>query len=440
MGDSVVSIVPYKRPLDSVRKAVALSNGLDFMPSNAKVFVKPNIVFWTRTVPFPKWGVITTSRVVEDMIILLKERGIEQVTIGEGTVVSRAGDLKTPAHAFKSLGYEMLKKRYGITYVNVFQRPFKAVDVGKGITLNFNRDILESDFVINLPVLKTHAQTRVSLGIKNLKGTIDVASRKKCHSADPEADLHYMVSRLICPMPPMFTLVDGIYTNERGPNVDGKARRSNLLVASSDVLSADLVCARILGMEPDHVPHLVHAAHARNRPMDLSDVTVRGKGIEEVASPHEYGFPYNSDGTLPLAMERMGIQGLTYPQYDLSLCTYCAGLTRVMLTAIAQAWKGRPFEDVEVLTGKVMKARPGKKTVLLGKCICEANKDNPDINEMISIKGCPPSTKAIYRALCRAGFDVKPDLFEHMDRLPGTHMKRYEGKPEFDETFFTVPS
>jgi uncharacterized protein (DUF362 family) len=87
MGIPKVAIVRYEKPLESVKKAVDLSGGLDHLPSGAKVFIKPNIVFWTRLVPFPKWGVITTSCVINDMVYLLKERGINDITIGEGTVV-----------------------------------------------------------------------------------------------------------------------------------------------------------------------------------------------------------------------------------------------------------------------------------------------------------------------------------------------------------------
>jgi len=439
MSHSLVSIVRYEEPFESVRRAVALSHGLDHVPPKARVFIKPNIVFWTKAVPFPKWGVITTSRVVEDMVVLLKERGVDDITIGEGTVMLKAKDLKTPAHAFKTLGYHALKKRYGVNFINVFERPFEKVDLGEGITLNFNRDILHSDFVVDLPVLKTHSQTMVSLGIKNLKGTIDIRSRKKCHNGLPGIDLHNMVSRLYRPMPAMFTLLDGIYTNERGPNVDGRIKRSNILVASTDVLSADMVGAKVLGYNPPDVPHLVYAALDKGRPTDLSDVQVVGERIEAVASPHEYTWPYNEEGTLPTAMAKMGIKGLSYPKYDLSICTYCSGLTRMVLMAIAQAWKGKAWEDVEVLTGKEMKATPGyKKTILLGKCIYQANKDNPHIQEMLAIKGCPPSPDAIFKALRQAGIEVDKDFFEHMDRVPGMHMKRYEGKPEFDETFFRI--
>ena len=439
MGKAIVAIVRYEKPLESVRKAVDLCRGLDGLPANARVFIKPNIVYWTRATPFPKWGVITTSRVVEDMVILLKERGVADITIGEGMVTRDPKDRETPAHAFETLGYGALKKRYGIKYVNVFERPFEKVDLGAGVVLNFNTDILASDFVVNLPVLKTHAQTMVSLGIKNLKGMIDIASRKKCHSADPEMDLHYMVARLANRLPPSFTLLDGIYTNERGPSFDGRIRRSNILVASSDIFSADMVGAKVLGYDPSEVPYLVHAAQDRGRLLDLADVEVVGERIEDVARHHEYDFPYNEEGTLPRPMDKRGIKGLSYRKYDLSLCTYCSYLTGVILTAIAYAWQGEPWDDVEVLTGKVMTPTPGKKkTILLGKCMYQINKDSPDIQEMIVVKGCPPSPEAVVRAFHQAGINVNPAIFEHIDAAPGFFLRKYEGKPEFEESFFTI--
>jgi uncharacterized protein (DUF362 family) len=439
MEKSVVAVARYEKAYESVRKAVELSHGLDHLSSGAKVFIKPNIVFWTKAVNFPKWGVITTSRVIEDIIVLLKEKGIDDITIGEGSVTMDPKDRETPAHAFETLGYGELKKRYGIKYINVFERPFEKVDLGEGITLAFNKDIISSDFVVDIPVMKAHNQTVVSLGIKNLKGIIDIKSRKICHSADTEKDLNFMIARLADKMPPMLTILDGIYTNERGPSFDGRIRRTNLIVASADVLSADLVGAKILGYDGAEVPHLLHAAKNRNRPCDLSDIETVGEKIESVASKHEYDFQYSDtdSGSLPLPLAKMGMKGLSYRKYDLSMCTYCSGVNGLILTAIRYAWKGEPWDGVEVLTGKSMKPTKGiKKTILLGKCIYQANKDNPDIKEMIPVKGCPPSLKSIVAALHQAGIRVDPSLFENVDQLPGFFMSRYDGKPEFDETFF----
>jgi len=438
MSKKVVAIIKYEKPLESVRKAVEFSRGLDHLPYNARVFIKPNIVFWTEKVPFPKWGVITSSRVVEDIVIILKEHGIDDITIGEG-IVGGDKNKETAAHAFETLGYNVLKRRYGVKPLNIFDREFREIDIGDGDTLNFNEDILQSDFVVNIPVLKTHAQAVVTLGIKNLKGMIDIESRKRCHNANPVKDLNYWVAKLADPMPPVFTLLDGIYTTERGPGFDGYVRRNNILIASTDILSADMVGARVLGHEPSDVPHLAQAARNWNRPADLSDIEVVGEKIKEVASYHRYNFPYNEDDTLPMPMEKMGIKGLSYRKYDLSMCTYCSQINGVVLSAIAFAWKGEPFDDVEVLTGKSMQPTPGKKkTILVGKCMCQLHKDNPDIKEMITIKGCPPQPRSIIDAFHLAGIEINPAIIENYDTTPGLFMKRYEGKPEFEEALFTV--
>jgi len=441
MSKNLVAIVNYEKPLESVKKAVELSRGLGHLPSNAKVYIKPNIVFWTKVVPFPKWGVITTSRVIEDMIVLLKDRGINDITIGEGMVTADPKDFETPAHAFEYLGYDVLKKRYGAKYLNVFERPFEKLDLGDGVKMRFNTDILNSDFVVDLPVMKCHSQTVVSLGIKNLKGTIDIVSRKRCHNMTPGKDLNFWVSKLADPMPPMFTLIDGIYTNERGPGPDGRLHRSNVLVASADVLSADMVGARVLGYDPRQVPHLVHAAEHRNRPYDLSDIEVIGENLEDVSRYHEYDFQYSEteDGIMPVPLAKLGLKGVFYQKFDLSMCTYCTGINGLMISAIRFAWKGDPWDDVEVLTGKSMQPTPGmKKTILLGKCIYQAHKENPDIQEMIPVKGCPPKPEDMLKALHQAGIEADPGLFENIDQMPGYFMSHYEGKPEYEEDFFQV--
>lgn len=439
MDKSIVAIVRYEKPLDSLRKAVDLSHGLDRLPGRAKVFIKPNLILWRGVSPaiLPKWGMITTTRVVEDMVALLKEKGIDSITIGEGPVISDPKNKEKADRAFEGLGYNALKRRYGVECLNIFERPFEKVDLGEGVALNVNVDILRSDFVINIPVLKTHAQTVVSLGVKNLKGVIDIDSRKKCHSVNPEKNLHYMIARLANKLPSSFSLLDGIYTNEGGPFFSGRIRRSNILVASGDLLSADIVGAKILGYDPSEVLHLACLGKINGQSLDLSNVEVVGERLENVASSHEYAFPYNEDGTLPLMLDQIGIKGLSYRKYDLTLCTACWGLSIVIPIAIAQAWKGKSWDDVEILTGKMMKPTPGKKkTILIGKCIFEANKDNPHIHEVIAARGCPPPPEAMVKAFHEAGIEVDPVFFEDKDALPKFFMKRYEGRPEFDESFF----
>jgi uncharacterized protein (DUF362 family) len=435
-----VSIVKYEKPYESVKKAIDLCDGLKHMPANANVFIKPNIVFWTRNCEFPKWGVITTSKVIEDIVEILAEHGVGRITIGEG-IVADPKDKLTPAHAFEALGYEKLRKKYGVRLINIMERPFEKVSLTKDITLKFNTDIINSDFVVNVPVMKTHNQTIVSLGIKNLKGTIDIPSRKKSHNPDLKKNLDFHLARLGDRMPPMLVLADGIYTSERGPSFDGKIHRSNLLVASSDFLAADFVACSVLGHDPATVPYLAYAAKNHSRPTDLSDIELYGEKLGQVSRRHEFDFVYVSDDLreVPLPLAKKGIKGLFYRKFDNSMCTYCAGFNGLLLTAIAKGWKGNGMKKTEVLTGKVMEPAAGMDaTILVGQCMYKKNKNHPNIQKMIPIRGCPPDPNDAEEALRLAGFDVDPQFFSQAESLPCMFMSKYKDRPEFERSFFEI--
>jgi uncharacterized protein (DUF362 family) len=438
MERKLVSIVKYEKPYDSVKKAVDLCDGLAHLPRKARVFIKPNIVWWTTQGTFPKWGMVTTSRVVEDMVEILKEFGIDDIIIGEGMVVNPK-DSETPAAAFESLGYGALAKRYGVQCINVHRQPFDTVELGSGIQIKLNKDMLDSDFLVNIPVLKTHFQTVVSLGIKNLKGLIDIESRRKCHNSSREMDLHHYIASFQELAPPSFTIIDGIFSNEYGPAFNtGKPRRSNLLIGSADMLSADMVGARILGHPPSQVPHLALAAKAKGRPADLSDIQVSGETINDTAHYHEFAYPYDEEKQLPVALANTGVKGITAGNIDLTLCTYCASVYPSLLNYIALSWKGEPWDDVEILAGKEQRPTPGKKkTILFGKCIYQAQKNNPEIQEMIPIKGCPPNFSSVRKAFATAGIELSP-LCDDLSGLLAVLMRMYKDQPDFDETFFSI--
>ena len=433
MSKTIVSIVKYEKPLESVRKVVELSNLFSDLPKEAKIFIKPNIVYWSSG-PHPKWGVITTSRVMEDVVTLLKEKGIDDITIGEGFGSNEAAE-----DAFKKLGYNDLKERFGVKLINIGDRPHEKLDMGCDFLVNFASDALKADYIISLPVLKTHSQAVVSLGMKNLKGFINIASRKKFHSADPIKNLHFNVAKLPNNIPPCLTLIDGIYTLERGPSMDGKAHRTNLLIASKDLLSADIVGAKVLGIEPSDVPHLVQAAKDRDQSTGLSDIEIVGEKIEAVASHHEWEFIYNEAGDLPLPFYRRQFKGIKYRRYDTSMCTYCSAINGLLLVLLKNAWNGDTFGGIEFLTGKIMEPSSDmNKTILVGQCQYNKNKDHPNINELVPIRGCPPSMEDIKNAFEICGINVDPLIFQGGDTDAGgiIFLQKYKSKPEFKEEFY----
>ena len=110
---------------------------------------------------------------------------------------------------------------------------------------------------------------------------------------------------------------------------------------------------------------------------------------------------------------------------------------------IKSAWqsrKGKPFDNVEFLTGKLMEPSPGmNKTILIGQCQYNKNKDHPHIKEMIPIKGCPPLEDDVIKAFGRIGIELPSTLFQNMNKMAGSlMMAKYKRRPEFDESFFQI--
>jgi uncharacterized protein (DUF362 family) len=438
MNPVKVALCRFEKNAGTVKKAVEMADAFARLPRGARVVIKPNIVVWING-PFPKWGVITTSTIVEETVVLLKEYGISDIAIVEGSLQMAFEDTHIGQKAFDGLGYQTLKQKYGVKLLDVWERPFEKVDIGDGMTLKLNSDLLASDFLVNLPVLKTHAQVKVSLGIKNLKGFLNVSSRKKCHSADLKKNLDDMISRLPGLIPPSATIIDGIYSLERGPSFDGKPRKTNLVIASSHPVAADLVGARVLGHDTGDIPYLAKAASDAGLSRDLSGINVMGESIDDVAVFHKFTFPYNEDNTLPLGMEKMGIKGLKFHKYDSTLCTYCSPLIGMLLTTISMSYKGKPFDSVEFLTGKRLRPSAGmKKSILVGQCMCTRNKDHDGPQEIVRIKGCPPDPVQAARALKSIGIDVDPSVLTNFKMAGAFMMERFKDRPEFDDSFYTI--
>ncbi|GAH41334.1 unnamed protein product, partial [marine sediment metagenome] len=150
-------------------------------------------------------------------------------------------------------------------------------------------------------------------------------------------------------------------------------------------------------------------------------------------------FIYKKNNTLPLSYAKAGIGGISYRRYDETMCTYCSFFNGVILMAIKEAWKGKDFDNVEILTGKIMEPSPGmNKTILLGQCQYNKNKDHPDINELIAIKGCPPEVDGIQEALRQAGIRAPSYIFKNIKMAPLLFLGKYKGKPEFEEHFYQI--
>jgi hypothetical protein len=335
--------------------------------------------------------------------------------------------------AYRGMGYPYLEKKYGVKLCDLNRGPYEKIEFD-GFSLSIAAPVLEADFIINLPVLKTHNSTKVTLGFKNLKGCLARRSKVFCHH--PEIPLDRFIQRIGEKLAPALTLIDGIYALDRGPAVNGTAHRADLLIASRDMFAADVTGTMLLGMRPDEIGHLAEHARRHDLPLDGSNVEIKGEKLSDHVMPLRWDWGWLEDNSGPTAFGRMGISGIYYPKYDDTICSGCSFLNNMLLILLLGAYTGEPFGNIEFLTGKVARSKGGfAKTFLFGNCIIRANRDNPLINEAVPIKGCPPRTEDIVRILNEHGINAD---FDDYVQYRASLAARYEGQPQFQEQHFTI--
>ncbi len=431
MPQSKVALTGYKDAA-SVREVIERCDGFAALRPDSKVLIKPNLVGWDNQGPYPPWGVLTTSVVMDALCAALRDYGASDITIGEGSIDCAAIGSNTGV-IYENLGYQKLRDRYGVTLVDFNEGEFDEIEIAEGHALKVTRHLSNRDFLISAPVLKTHGTTRVSLGMKNLKGLLKSRSKMHCHHA--QGLLDQFIANLTQKYPPALTLIDGIYAMEQGPLHFGRAHRANLLIASTDVYAADLLGAHLIGYAPEDVRYMELYAEANARTRDIADLDiVTDMDVEALRKPLEWDWQWSADGLAPVAFEKQGISGLSLPKYDDTVCTGCSYMFNPLMLALMSTQE-KKFDGVEVLSGKKMLPSPNaKKTFLFGNCQIAMNRKREDAGEIIFMKGCPPTMDEIIETFRANGLPVSRKAY---DDYRAYIMKRYLKKPEeFERAHF----
>jgi uncharacterized protein (DUF362 family) len=126
--------------------------------------------------------------------------------------------------------------------------------------LDLPRTVLNADFVVSLPKLKTHHWAGVTLSLKNMFGIVPGS----CYGW-PKNILHWAgISRAVLDINstvlPDFAIVDGIVGMEGNGPIQGTPKPCGVLVLGDDPVAVDATCARIMGLVPERVNYLKRAA------------------------------------------------------------------------------------------------------------------------------------------------------------------------------------
>lgn len=217
-------------PAAATRKALEALGGISrFVQKGQRVVLKPNMSFANP----PERASTTHPLVVVTAAQACMDAGAERVVVVDYPLY------KTELCLQRSGIQEACKSIRGVYVLGLDERKFfREVKVSQGKVLDrveVMKEVLDSHVLINLPQAKSHSNTGVSLGIKNLMGLI--WDRWSFHA---RYNINQALADLIAVIKPQLTILDATRALvSGGPGGPGEVQKPNLIIAGTDPVAVD---------------------------------------------------------------------------------------------------------------------------------------------------------------------------------------------------------
>jgi uncharacterized protein (DUF362 family) len=151
--------------------------------------------------------------------------------------------------------------------------------------------VLQADFVVSMPKLKTHHWAGVTLSLKNMFGIVPGSCYGWPKNALHWAGLTRSILDINSTVRPDFAIVDGIVGMEGNGPIQGEAKTSGVVVLGDDPVAVDATCARVMDLVPERINYLAQAAlllgHLRE-----DNIRQLGETIASVRMPFDVLGPF----------------------------------------------------------------------------------------------------------------------------------------------------
>lgn len=252
MKEDVVAVYPldsYNEGVDfAVRELIKSIDDLSWVKPGMKICIKVNLVASMK----PEKAGTTNPEIVCAVAKILIEKGAE-VIVGD-----------SPGGIYNSA---FVNNIYRVTEMK------KVEFVGAKLNQNFEQSIIkfpegkvcreidtcnyltECDAIINICKLKTHGMMALSAAVKNMFGTIGGTTKPEYHFKYPDQEqFATMLVDLNECYKCKLNIVDAVIGMEGNGPTQGKPRKIGCLLASKSPYNLDIVCAKIIGLDPFSVP------------------------------------------------------------------------------------------------------------------------------------------------------------------------------------------
>lgn len=272
---AILNADEYSQKLDQILAAGMRLFALDLR--GKRVVLKPNLVDYA-----PGDAINTHPLVVLAAVESFRRLGAQSVIVAEGP-----GHQRDTRIVLSQSGYEEWLREEKISFVDLnrddlIRTPLRANYTGMK-HLWLPRTVLESDFLVSMPKIKTHHWSGVTLSMKNMFGVVPGQ-----RYGWPKNILHWKgiqesILDVCATVPVHFVIADGVVAMEGNGPLNGRPRHLGKIVLADDPIASDATCARLMGFEPGRIMYIHEGAkflgNAARTVIEQAGETVMTTGI-----------------------------------------------------------------------------------------------------------------------------------------------------------------
>ncbi len=268
----------YSHDLESI-----LHSGLELFHLDVRgktVLLKPNLVDY-----IPGNHINTHPLLVAAAAECFRRLGAKNVLVGEGPGHQRDTELVLLESGFSDELHQLKVPFVDLNRDELVAKPLLATYTGMD-RLWLPRSVLDADFVVSMPKVKTHRWSGVTLSLKNTFGVVPGAKY-----GWPKNILHWKgiqesILDVCATVPVHFVIADAIVAMEGNGPLNGNPRPLNRIILADDPVAADATCARLMGLDATRITHIrIGAQFLGNVSLDRIDQIA--EAVRAPANPFE---------------------------------------------------------------------------------------------------------------------------------------------------------
>ncbi len=262
---TVLAVAKGASASSNVKRAVAAVGGMRrFVHAGDTVVIKPNIC----AARAPRYAATTNPQVVATLVLLARAAGAGKVLVMDNPIDN------APTAAYSASGIAAAVKAAGGSMRFMSSSGYRKYPLGGSLgSFPLYADIVNANVLINVPIVKQHGSTGLTLAGKNMMGA--TYDRGLMHNVGLSQSIALVNARLR----PALTVVDAMRILLRNGPTGGSladVKVKNTVLACTDWVAADTYAAsHVFAMPVGNVPYIKAAANMHLGTMDLTTVSIR---------------------------------------------------------------------------------------------------------------------------------------------------------------------